>query len=200
MITLPELLKDKQFKEFFTTVPKTLVPKPGQKPWRLYVQAKADGPWAKKDYEKYADAFRRLATELKAGRIHDAAIQSRGIAFAPPTRVAKVTKGGKPLIQVGANGKRQQKTVIVRWKPKLDPTDEGHIWCPYCRRPSVFRWFKSHHALRSNGLDGLVDPSDRRCTICGVREAFAIGVLSTARLPHHDPRTVAKAGRRSARR
>lgn len=202
MITLPELLKDPKYLEFFKTVPKTLVPLAGHKPWRLYIQKRADGPWSKKDFERYADAFRWLARCLKGEGntpIHDAAIQSRGIAFAPPTRIAKVTKNGKPVYQVGSDGKRVQKTVIVRWRPRLDGMEEAHIWCPYCRRPTVFRWFRSHHALRASGMDGLVDPSDKRCTICGVREQFAVEVLPSARLPHYDPRDAVRSGHRARR-
>lgn len=199
MITLPELLKDPKYKEFFCKVPKTTVPKPGQQPWRLFIQREPGGPWAKKEYEKYADAFRRVAVDLKSGRLHDGAIQSRGIAFAPPTRVARITKGGKPVYQVGSDGKRQQKTVTVRWQPRLDRTDEPHIWCTYCRRPTVFRWFKTHHSIRGTALDGLVDPSQRRCTICGVREEFVTTTLGTARLPSYDPRDVRVAGKRARR-
>lgn len=198
MITLPELLKDPKYREFFMTVPKDWAPKPGHKPWRLYVQREADGPWAKKDYASYAEAYRRLAVELKSGRLHDGAIQSRGVAYAPPTRIAKVTKNGKPVYQVGSNGNRVQKTVITRWKPKLDPADEAHTWCTYCRRPTVFRWFRSHHALR--GLEGIFDPSSLRCIICGAREAFVRSTLGTARTPQYDPRQTSAAGRRKARR
>jgi hypothetical protein len=200
LITLPELLKDPKYREFFTTVPKTLVPKPGQKPWRLYIQKEADGPWYKKDFEKYADAFRLLARGLKGNNPpHDATIQSRGIAYAPPTRIAKVTKNGRPVYQVGSDGKRRQKTVTVQWRPRLDGMDEAHTWCPYCRRPTTFKWFRSHHALRASGMDGLVDPSDKRCVICGVRESFALAVLPTARLPHFDPRDAVRQGRKARR-
>lgn len=199
MITLPELLEDPKYREFFLKVPKTKVPKPGQKPWRLLIQREAGGPWAKKEFEKYADAFRRLAVDLKSGGLHDGAIQSRGIAYAPPTRIAKVTKGGKPVFQVGTDGKRIQKTVTVRWRPRLDPDEEPHTWCTYCRRPTVFRWFKTHHLLRGTALDGLVDGSSRRCTICGVREEFVRGTLGTARLPNYDPRDIVRASRRARR-
>jgi hypothetical protein len=199
LITLPELLEDPKYREFFLTVPKTTVPKPGHQPWRLLIQREAGGSWAKKEFEKYADAFRRLAPDLRGGRVHDAAIQSRGIAFAPPTRVARITKGGKPVYQVGADGKRVQKTVIVRWKPRLDRDEEPHTWCTYCRRPTVFRWFKAHHLIRGTTLDGLVDPGSRRCTICGVREEFVATTLGTARLPSYDPRDVRVAGKRARR-
>lgn len=199
MITLPELLKDPKYREFFTRVPKDFKPKPGQKPWRLYIQTDVDGPWKKKDFESYAEAFRVLAKYLKGGRLHDGAIQSRGIAYAPPTRVAGVLKNGRPVYEVGSNGKRLQKTVTVRWKPRLSGDDEPHSWCTYCRRPTVFKWFRSHHAFRGSGLEDCLDPSNKRCTICGAREQFVHSTLGTARLPGYDPRDVLRSSRRRTR-
>lgn len=187
LITLPELLEDQRYRKFFTTVPRTLVPAPGQQPWRLYIQRSADGPWLKKEYERYADAFRRLAVDLRADRVHDGAIQSRGIAFGPPNRVAKVTKGGRPVMVRTANGTLEQKTVVTEWKPRVDPYDAPHTWCTYCRRPTVFKWFHTHHALRGSAADGLVDPSNRRCTICGAREEFVRATLRSARPPGYNP-------------
>lgn len=207
MITLPELLEDPRYKKFFQTPPKMLKPLPGQKPWRVLVQRKPDGPWAKKEFETYADSFRLLAKNLRAGTIHDGAIQSRGIAFGPPTRVAKVTRGGKPVFHtkggkrvLGPDGRPIQKTVTIEWKPKLDVGDEPHQWCPFCRRPTVLRWFRSHHALRTSGLQGLADLSDRRCTICGARESFIREALKTARPPAFNPLTYLTSGKRRARR
>jgi hypothetical protein len=196
LITLPELLQDSEYRKFFTTVPKTILT-PGRQPWRLFVQKQADGPWSKKEFEKYAEAFKFLVPLLKSG-IHDAAIQSRGIAYAPPQRIARVTKNGKPSYVVGSNGKRQQKTVLVQWKPKLPADEQAHTWCTYCRRPTVFQWFRSHHALRSFGLADLVSPADRRCTICGTREDFVRSTVGTARPVGYDPR-VAVSTRRTVR-
>jgi hypothetical protein len=206
LITLPELLEDPKYRDFFRSVPKT-VQLPGKMPWRLIVQREPDGAWARKDYEKYADAFRRMATELKGGRVYDGTIQSRGIAFGPPQRIVRVTKNGRPVYHKGKNGaivldaegKRIQRTAIVIWKPKLEATDEPHTWCTYCRRPTVFRWFNRHHSLRRSALDGLVNPADRRCTICGAREEFIRTTVGTARPPKYDPLAIA-GGRRRARR
>lgn len=207
MITLPELLKDAKYKAFFTTPPKMLKPLPGQKPWRVLVQRRPGGPWAKKETETYAEAFRIIRDNLRAGTLHDGAIQSRSIPFGPPIRVAKVTKGGKPVWHtrdgkrvLGPDGKPIQKTVNIEWKPKLDPADELHEWCTYCRRPTVFRWFRSHHAIRSAGLHGLADPSDRRCTICGAREDFIRTTRVNARPPGYNPLNYLTAGKRSRAR
>lgn len=205
LITLPELLKDPKYREFFKTKPKMVKPLPGQMPWRVMIQRQAGGPWAKKETATYADAFRLIANNLRDGRLHDGAIISRGIAFGPPQRIAKVTSGGRPVwftrngkTVLDSDGKRIQKTVVVLWKPKLEPTDEPHSWCTYCRRPTVFRWFTSHHALRAAGLQELVDPTDRRCTICAAREDFVRTTLKTARPPAYDPlQHVSKPNRRA---
>lgn len=194
MITLPELLEDPRYRKFFQTPPKMLKPLPGQLPWRVLVQRRPGGPWAKKETETYAEAFKIIRGAIRNDRLHDGTIQSRGIAFGPPVRIAKVTKGGRPVYfykdgkrVLGPDGQPVQKTVTVEWKPKLDAADDAHEWCPYCRRPTVLRWFKSHHALRTFNIQELVDPSDRRCTICGARESFLREARKTARPPGFDP-------------
>ncbi len=207
MITLPELLEDPKFKEFFLTTPKVLKPLEGQKPWRIFVQQRPDGPWAKKEYERYAEAFRTIRAYLKSNRLHDGTIQSRGIAFGPPQRTVKLVQGGKPVYHlrggkpvVGSDGKPIQKTTTVLWKPRIEASDEPHAWCTYCRRPTVFRWFVNHHAVKTSGLQGMVDPGDRRCTICGAREEFIRTTLGTARPPHFDPLAHVNAKRNKTRR
>ena len=181
MITLPELLTDSRFKSYFCTPPKQ---GPSQSAnWRIYVQRTPEGRWLKKDFENYADAFRRLGRELKAGNLHDGAIQSRGIAYAPPQRIVAVTKGGRPVMVKNSRGEAQQKTAVVVWRPRLSADDEVHTWCPYCRRPTVFQWFLNHHSTRGSVLAGITDPSERRCTICGAREDFVRSVSKSAWLP-----------------
>lgn len=195
MITLPELLKDPRYKKFFCTVPKQ---GPSAMNWRIYVQRKVDGPWARRDYAKYSEAFKRIKRELEAGNLHDGTIQSRGIAYAPPERIVKVTKGGRPiLVKNPSTGQLIPKTAVVVWRPKLMPEDEQHIWCVYCRRPTVFKWFLNHHALRNSPVAGCIDPADRRCTICGAREDFVNSAAGSAARPGYS--IVATAGRRRRR-
>lgn len=200
MITLIELLEDPVYRAFFTTVPKTLVPPQGRKPWQVLTRTTSTGPWAKQEFAKYAEAFRFLAPQIKQGAVHDAAIRSLSIAFAPPERRAKVSKGGKPVMVKSTTGLLVHKTVTVRWKPRF-PIDEfeNHIWCTYCRRPTVFRWFKTHHAIRGTVLDGLTDPTYKLCTICGSREEFIRSTQANAQRPGFDPSKIAASGRRSRR-
>lgn len=166
MITLLELLDDKRYREFFLKLPVLPDLPRTAPPWRLYVQRDSSGPWARKDFETYRDAFRMLKTKyLKTA--HDATIQSKGTAFDPPHRVVKVTRGGVVLMAKGANP--VPVTKVVLWKPLLPGDEAPHRWCPYCRRPTIFAWFSTHHAFPKHAAVQL-NPGLLRCTICGVSE------------------------------
>lgn len=183
MITLPELLEDKNYRQFFSTVPKQ-----GATPmnWRIFVQRKPDGPLAKKDYVRYSEAFARIKAELKRGTLHDGTIQSRGIAYGPPERIVRITQGGRPVMVKSSTGALVQRTAVVLWKPRLPADEEAHVWCSYCRRPTVLKWFASHHSIRNSPVAGCIDPADRRCTFCGGREEFIRGVLGNAARPGYN--------------
>lgn len=172
MITIQELLEDATYKRFFLSQP-VLPHIPIQRPtppWRVYIQLDAGGKWRTKDCWKYTDAFLLVKQYLKT--CHDAAIQSRGVAFKPPYRKVKVTKNGKSVMVKGSNGEVSQMTRIVYWKPHI-PADEGeHLWCPYCRRPTELKWFSRHHAFTGRTFD----PGHQRCTICGASEMLMRGM------------------------
>ncbi|MGX9924139.1 hypothetical protein ACWIG4_30295 [Streptomyces sp. NPDC002248] len=180
MIRLPELLKDKVYKEFFCTVPKQ---GPAPMNWRIYVQREPNGPLRRKDFASYREAFARIAAEKKAGRLYDGTIQSRSTAYSPPQRVVKIKREGRPVMVKTSSGLLVQKTSLIDWKPKLPSDEEEHSWCTYCRRPTVFRWFTSHHSLRRSPVAGCVDPTDRRCTFCGATEGFIRTTLGSAAQP-----------------
>lgn len=166
MLTLRELLADKIYKEFFTTPPEMpVIPVPELQRWRVYVQRETGGKWAKKDFVRYRDAFKFLKPRLR--EVHDATIQSRGIAFPPPARVVKIRKNGQLLRD--DKGKLILRRIV--WQPILPEAEEPHRWCPYCRRPTVFGWFSKHHAFPP-GFE--FDLAIQRCTICGISERLAI--------------------------
>lgn len=161
MLTIHELLEDKQYREFFLKPP-PMPPVYRQqqlKPWRVYIQRETDGPWAKKDLPNYVEAF-KLFKKFRP-EIHDASIMSRAIAFPPPHRLVRI-KG----VYVEHRGKKVQKTKLVVWKPQLPMEETTHHWCSYCRRPTVFRYFSRHHAF---GKDMPITQEGLRCTICGIR-------------------------------
>lgn len=163
MITIHELLEDKAYKEFFLRRPAMprVYGEQGKLPWRVYVQREADGRWAKKDLPTYREAFEFF--KKWRDNMHDGAIASRPVAFAPPNKLVRV----KGKYQVGSDGVNRQVTIPVIWKPKLPAEETFHEWCPYCRRPTIFKWFSSHHAFPKGEA---FDTAARRCTICGIRE------------------------------
>lgn len=161
MLTIHELLEDKRYKEYFLKAP-GMPPVYRQQqmlPWRVYIQREADGAWAKKDLPTYVEAF-RLFKKYRPN-IHDAAITSRSVAFAPPHRFVRIK--GKYVVH---KGKKTQVTKLVVWRPQLPPEESAHNWCTYCRRPTVFRYFSKHHAF---GNSMPISQEELRCTICGIR-------------------------------
>lgn len=162
MMTLAELLEDKVYREFFTTKPKMPSVHPSRLPWRVYVQRSSGGSWAKKDFHTYVEAFKFLKPRITS--IHDATIQSRGVAFDPPVKIVKVVKGGKPVIDPTTKKPKIKRLV---WAPVLPELEGRHEWCPYCRRPTVFAWFSRHHAF-PKGYE-IATPY-QRCVICGASE------------------------------
>jgi hypothetical protein len=168
------LQENRAFKEFFRTKPKVPTHLRGNECWRVYVQMKAGGPWAKRDYTSYPEAANFALRLVKKGA-WDLTVHSRAISFAPPGRWVNLTKRGAP-VYLTQNGKpvlrdgkkvRKQKFVPMHMPP-------GHIWCPHCRRPTVFRWFRKHHAFIQDPeaeFKVVYDPAHLRCTICGIRES-----------------------------
>lgn len=170
MLTMAELLKDKTYREFLKKKPETPPAtryKSMSPMWVVYVQPKVDGPWKRKSFYKYSDAFKFLVHALKAG-IHDAALNNKRLGFRPPSRRARI----KGRYIVGSDGVKRQATKYVEWKPKLDGIEQHHEWCMYCRRPTIFKNYRRHPALAKTIPS--VDPSIRRCCICGASERIAI--------------------------
>lgn len=171
MIPMSELVKDPVYKKFLQTkpeLPPIVRSKKRQQspPWVVYVQREVEGPWGKKEFWKYSDAFQFLKKCLKL-KVHDAAINCKRYPSNPPTRFVRIK--GKYVI--GSDGVKRQATTVVAWKPKLLPEDPDHEWCRYCRRPTEFKYYRRHKALKGAFH---VDPSTRRCCICGASERIAL--------------------------
>lgn len=171
-LRMVDLLDTKAFKDFFRTKPKMPPHLANSKPWRVYVQKVERGGWAKKDFAHYSEAA-NFAIRLMREGVWDLAVHCRSVSFGPPGHWVNLTKGGKPVWLTGKDNKpilrdgqkvRKQKFVSMHIPP-------GHQWCPHCRRPTVFRWFRKHHAFPSNDPSVAFDPSHLRCTICGIRES-----------------------------
>lgn len=170
MIPMSELIKDPFYKAFLTTPPKTpSVSRDPNKckspPWVVYVQKEANGPWGKKEFWKYSDAFKFFKKALKL-HVADCTINNRRFGFDPPSRMVRI----KGKYVKGSDGITRQATKIVTWRPQLLPEDGEHHWCRYCRRPTVFKYFRKHKALK--GVD--IDTTTPRCCICGASTRIAI--------------------------
>lgn len=163
-VTFRELLRNPVYKAWIRKPPQ-VYPK-GLKPWRVWVQRRDGGGWAYVDYSVYVKAYNRLIQEIKRGAWDG--------AIACPSR-----RSGRPMVKVGTkvlrdsvgNPRRDPKTrevirvpIIKPWVPPF----EFHQWCPYCRRPTVWGYYQSHHAMSSLPILN----NEPRCRICGVRETY----------------------------
>lgn len=142
-ITLRELLRDPIYKAWFQKIPKLSAEVAHTPPWRVYVQKEQFGSWAKLELPRYVKAYGWTAKNLKL--YHDIVIMSKRQEFKPP--VVKTSTGKK-----------------VYW-----PCPDGHRWCPYCRRPTVFAYFSRHHMFSGRYNGNSSASGFKRCMVCGIR-------------------------------
>lgn len=173
MITIRELLEDPTYRQFLQTKPK--LPKGStdpelmkSPPWVVYVQKQSGGGWAKKEFWKYSEAFNFLKQMLRAG-IHDGTINNRRNDTLPPSRWVRI----KGKFVRGSDGVLRQATREVVWKPKIPADEEFHTWCKFCRRPTVFKYFRRHKAFIGTPMEDFMDPTIPRCCICGASSRIA---------------------------
>lgn len=154
-IQMTTILKDKVFREWFAKAP--FLPRHSRypanaEPWFLYLQKEEDGKWSRAPVQTYGQAYRWIGTRLKD--YWDFAIVSRTKAYYPP------------IYRPVTNGKKAKSKVYWASYPG------NHAWCPYCRRPVIFRTFERHHSITpihvALGIPG--SPPQSRCSICGIRE------------------------------
>lgn len=167
MLTIDELLSDPTYKQFVLTVPKLpAVYTAERRPWRLFVMLKGEHHWRSRRFGTYKEMV--IYYKKLRPRVHDAAFNCPAIAFPPPQKVVKI----KGQYFTTPKGKKIQKTKFITWKPVI-PADEfeDHHWCGYCRRPTTFKRFDTHHALRGAKTGHIgIDPTLLRCSICGASE------------------------------
>lgn len=138
-VPLRQLLKAPDYRKWFGTKPQLTVVTSTQ-PWRLFVQREQGGRWAKADLDTYSQAYAGVKSRLS--ECYDMTIHSKAQAFRPPI--------------VRVNGKKS-------WMPCPD----GHHWCVYCRRPTVFAYYEKHPAMP--GM--ILATYERRCSVCAARQA-----------------------------
>lgn len=162
-ITIRELLKDEQYKKYFLTVPKLPDHYKGNKPWKLLVQLKGQTTWKAKRYETYKEAV--IALKKFLPKANDIVINCPALSFRPPIKNVRL-KGKTELIR----GKRVQVYRSVIWRPTLDDGHDRHTWCPYCRRPTVFKVLAAR--LRTTNGSILITEPRLRCSICSASETI----------------------------
>jgi len=140
-VSLKQLLRDPIYRKWFSTQP--LGGFPAYTKFRVYAQVKDDGPWAKKDFNDFKDAYNFVAKYLK--KWNDAALVAKNYESRPPV--------------VRKQGRRQYYAPVM--------TLPGHHWCTYCRRPTVFSYYTQHHAF-PQGFQILA--YKRRCGVCGIAD------------------------------
>lgn len=168
-LTTRLLLEDETYRNWFRRPPTEPALAPGREggdawPWYVYVLGnQADPHWARKPFQNYAGAFGFVRRGLRS--FHDMVIVSRRVWFDPPPDVTRPKKQGRAFYDWD----------FRRVWPEADPT---YQWCGYCRRPTRFLYFRTHHAfpaltrLTPEGPVSRRDvmPDRRRCEVCGAGE------------------------------
>lgn len=157
-VPLRELLRDPTYRKWFALEPTFAREK--WVTWRVYARVSRDKGWAKRDFVTWKAGFDFLAKNL--GAIYDGALTCKNQPSRPPVVSVPAVKtvDGKKI----SYRKRQYYSAVL--------TYPGHLWCPYCRRPTVFGYFTTHHAFTGK-FRPL--PYKLRCGICGIaRDAIKI--------------------------
>lgn len=148
-ITMRELLEDPVYRAWFQKKPG---PRSSQS-WRVYVQETEGGPWKKRDFSRWGQAYEFVRWHLKDW--HDFALTSLVWDWRPP-----VVKYYADIMLKNGRVKKIERRKY--YAPMLNIM--GHRWCPHCRRPTVFKPYRRHHAI---GNTRIRKP---RCTVCGISE------------------------------
>lgn len=167
-ITLRELLKDPIYKQWFLKVP-TLGQSSAITPnWRIFAREEPEGRWASVEFENYRQGLVWVRDNLRD--YHDIVINSKREAFKPPVVVHKKTPifDKKTKKKIGVKKHRRYHIPFPAQDADVIEDQHKHVWCPYCRRPTLFLWYRKHPAMKGVTLS----PHERRCNVCGVRLVF----------------------------
>lgn len=147
LIPLKEQLRDRLFRKWMAKEPQLKVV--GRTaPWVVYVQRDVDNSWARKLFLEYREAYQWVAAHLHD--FPDLTLNCKRQSFKPP-------------IIIGDKDKPVYRLPELKFVP-----DFPHIWCPYCRRLSIFKSFSRHHAINTRAYLRYID----RCMICGIPLSF----------------------------
>jgi len=160
-----ELLRDPQYREYLKTPPPEPKPYWDRPLWQVYIQEEAGKPWSRYTKLTYKQAWKIFVRAINAGAM-DGCIRHPALSFDPPTKIVRI----KGKYKIDGKGRKIQVTREVRWKAPISPDDEDHRWCRFCRRPTVFRYYRKHKGFPP-GFQ--IDPDILRCCICGASERIA---------------------------
>jgi len=161
LITIKELLRDPQFKKYFTTVP--VLPDhytEENRPWKLMILKPGENAWRSKRFGTYQEAFAGFKKLYPT--ILNAAINCPPLDFMPPVRTVRVKN------KIDPKTKRPILKTLV-WRPQITADMGEHNWCAHCRRPSIFKVA----VFKSARTGDFVQPDPEplmRCIICGASE------------------------------
>jgi len=165
LITMEELLRDPQYRAFFKTVHKLPehLTRPGSKPWKLRILRHGEKAWRSTRFATYKEAVQAYVKLRKD--IQNAAISCPALSFMPPIRNVRVK--GKFITVQGGHKRPYIKTLV--WQPQIDADMPPHYWCPYCRRPSIFK-YAVKHTKTLNAEFSIPSSPALRCVICGASD------------------------------
>jgi hypothetical protein len=158
-ITTAQLVRDPVYRQFLRTPP-VMPPRESRTDsyrWYYYALREQGGAWARVATRTYGEAYVRLRGDLP--RFYDVVISSRSVSFQPP----KIGEG--------------KKAKPWSFQQAFPDADSSYRWCFYCRRPTRFLHFLTHHALPLQQVSAeplvtkrIVVPDVLRCEVCGVGE------------------------------
>lgn len=166
-ITLKRLLKDPIYRKWFSTKPA----QGAQGRWRVWFKETPTSPWEEKEFPSWKKGFKFVQANIN--NFYDMALANPSHAYSPPVVIWKRTKN--PKTEIITKHRRHYVPPVAEDADRMIDNHK-HAWCPYCRRPTIFTYFRRHHSYytRVNFLGKPYDTNsqERICLICGVRLVF----------------------------
>lgn len=150
-VRMEDLLEDPAYARFISITPKLRsdwMPHPA---WQVLVLT-TEGKWQRALFSDYQKGLIYFHDRVHDEDVHDITLGCRREETAPPLLKIKTGQGIKRR----------------RWNRIPD----GHLWCGYCRRPTRFvKGLTAHHSFSGTFSQGRLDPSIRRCYVCGIPQS-----------------------------
>lgn len=164
-LTLRDLLRDPVYKKWFLRIPELQSTAATSPPWYLYLLD--NGKWKRANATTYRGALKFAAKNLR--EYQDIVIHSKR----QPFRIPRLRRSYNPPQYKKVKGKKKLVEVleVVEWENY--PHD--YMWCPYCRRPTLWNYYMSHHAF-PQAKQWVFNGRSKACHVCGLRDVEAIRI------------------------